>query len=100
MLVLKWTLVGFLLAISYKSVLLALLMKDDYEKTIDTIDGMLESERTLMLPDDTIITYILATDPREKVKLLSKEARFYKFGTATPEWVIEGYFLHMYMQHY
>ena len=94
----KWTLVGFLLAISYKSVLLALLMRDDYEKTVDTMDDMLESGRTFMLPEDTIIKYILDTDPREKVKMLAKEAQFYKFGTATPVWVIEGYFL--LIQHY
>ena len=92
-LVMKWMLVGFLLSISYKSVLRALLIKVEYENTINTIDDMLESERTLMIPEDTPIKYILETDPREKVKLLSKEAQFYKFGTATPEWVIEGYFL-------
>lgn len=99
LLVLKWTLVGFFLAISYKSVLRALLMKVEYENKIDTIDEMLESQRTLMVLDDTSIKHLMQTDPREKIKMMAKDAQFYKFykknstKKISQEWVIEGYFL-------
>ena len=44
--------VGFLLAISYKSVLRAMLMKTYYEDTIDTIDDMLDSTRQFFVQSD------------------------------------------------
>ena len=49
MLVLKWTVVGFLLTISYKSVLRSMMMKVEYENTIDSVDDLLESDRKLFL---------------------------------------------------
>ena len=91
LLVMKWSLIGFLLAISYKSVLRTLLMNIEYEDTIDTIDDMLLSGRTFLLARDTPLKYILDTDPREKVKLLAKDAKFYEYGSGTPlDWVFQG----------
>ena len=71
--------VGFLLTTSYKSVLRAMLMKVYYEETIDSIDDMLKSERSLMAAIDTLVPTLLASDPREKVKELAKRVSFYKF---------------------
>ena len=65
-------------------------MKSEYDNTIDTIDEMLESDRIFLVTEDTPLKYILETDPREKVKMLAKRAKFYKYGTGTPEWVLKG----------
>ena len=81
LIVFKWMIVGFLLTISYKSVLRAMLMKVYYAETIDSIDDMLKSERTLMMAGDSIIPHLIASDPREKVKKLAGRISFYKFGS-------------------
>ena len=73
--------VGFMLTISYKSVLRAMLMNIYYEKTIDTIDDMLASERTFMVASDSILPVLLASEPRMKVKELAERVQFYKYGT-------------------
>ena len=79
--VFKWMMVGFLLTCSYKSVLRAILMKTYYEDTIDTIDDMLDSSRTFMVQSDNLIPWLLASDPRLKVKELARRVHFYKHGT-------------------
>ena len=81
LIVLKWMLVGFMLTISYKSVLRAMLMKIYYEKPIDSIDDMLASDRTFMVSKDGIFPALLAADPRMKVKELSERVIFYGHGT-------------------
>ena len=90
LLVLKWTLIGFLLAISYKSVLRALLMKGEYENIIDTLDDVLESGRTLEVPEDTPLRFMLETDPRDKVKRLAEKAKFHIMGIKPPESLLKG----------
>ena len=90
MLVLKWTLVGFFLTISYKSVLRAILMKAEYDDTIDTIDDMLQSDRQFIVAGDTGLRQLVETDPRAKVKALAKEVEYYNMGTLSPEKVDKG----------
>ena len=46
-LILKWLMVGFLLSSSYKSVLLATLVSPAYEKPIDTVQDLLDTERSI-----------------------------------------------------
>lgn len=66
-------------------------MKVEYEDTIDTIDDVLLSGRTFLVAQDTPLRYIMETDPRDKVQLLAKEAKFYDYGTGIPvEWVFQG----------
>ena len=72
---------GFMLTISYKSVLLAMLMNSYYENTIDSVDDMLASDRTFMVSEDSIFPTLLASDPRMKVKELAESVIFYKHGT-------------------
>ena len=74
--------VGFLLTTSYKSVLLAMMTNIYYEKTIDTIDDMLSSERTVSVwvTNDTKIPYHMALDPRMKVQELAKRVVLYNHG--------------------
>ena len=96
LIVFKWMVVGFLLTISYKSVLRAMLMKVYYEETIDTIDDMLKSERLPMAAIDTIVPTLLASDPREKVKTLAKRVSFYKLGSGRPsdvKYLVDGYIM-------
>ena len=90
MLVLKWTILGFFLTISYKSVLRAILMKTEYDDTIDTIDDMLRSDRQFVVAGDTGLRQMVETDPRTKVKALAKEVEFYNQGTLSPEMVDRG----------
>ena len=80
LIVFKWMIVGFMLTISYKSVLRAMMMNIYYEKTIDTIDDVLASERTFMVLSDSILPFLLATDPRMKVQELAERVIFYKYG--------------------
>ena len=92
LLVLKWTVLGFLLTISYKSVLRAMMMKVEYENTIDTIDDMLLSERKFLVAGDTQLRYLVEGDPRMKVKQLVKQVKYYSHGTIGPntELITEG----------
>ena len=79
----KWMVVGFFFSISYKSVLRAMMIKIEYEKTIDTIDDMLQSEMPLMMASDVFFQYLLETDPRKKVKALSEKIELSVYGTGT-----------------
>ena len=96
LIVFKWMIVGFLLTISYKSVLRAMLMKVYYEETIDSIDDMLKSERSLVTAIDSIVPTLLASDPREKVKKLAERVNFYEFGSdgrGDLKHLIDGYIM-------
>ena len=94
MLVLKWTVLGFLLTISYKSVLRSMMMKVEYEDTIDTVDDLLQSDRKLFLTGDTAQKYLFLGDPRERVKKLVSRTKYYDLGSdvreMTPPWVRDG----------
>ena len=91
LLVLKWTLLGFLLSMSYKSVLRAMMMKVDYDDTIETIDDMLQSDRKFLAAGDTYQRVLLMRDRRIKVQQLAREVKWYEFGRQTaPEWVVKG----------
>ena len=90
MLVLKWSICGFLLTISYKSVLRVIMMSTEYDDTIDTIDDMLQSERQFMVAGDTGLRRLVETDPRPKVKILAKEVKYFDYGTIPPEEVAMG----------
>ena len=81
MLVLKWTVLGFLLTISYKSVLRSMMMKVEYEDTIDTVDDLLESDRKLFVTEDTAQKYLFLGDPRVKVRKLANRTLYYNLGS-------------------
>ena len=86
-LVLKWMIIGFFLTLSYKSDLRAMMMNEYYEDTIDNIDDMVASGRKFMVADDTVSKFLLASDPRMKVKKLAERAQFFRhrtgYGTKT-----------------
>ena len=55
-----------------------------YEHTIDTIDDVLSSDRTVMVTKDSILRHLLMSDPRMKVKkLLAERVSFYELGTGS-----------------
>ena len=49
-----------------------------YEQTVDNIDEMVASGRTLWVASDTAIPFLLASDPRDKVQQMAKGAKSYK----------------------
>ena len=83
----KWAIVGFLLTLSYKSVLRAILMKTEYEDTIDTIDDLLQSDRQLVIAADTPLKSWVESDPREKVQALNraKQTKYFNLGIGDGE---------------
>ena len=85
LIVIKWIVVAFLLTTSYKSILLALMTNVYYEQTVDNIDEMVASGRTLWVASDTAIPFLLASDPRDKVQQMAKGAKSYKQGRGTWE---------------
>ena len=90
LLVLKWTVLGFVLTIGYKSVLRAIMMKTEYDDTIDTIDDMLKSDQQLMLPSDiAVIVELVVSDPRKQVQTLAGNAEYYVQGKITPISIVE-----------
>ena len=64
-------------------------MKGEYEKTIDTLDDLLESERIMDLAEDTPMKFMLDTDPRDKVKRIAKTTIFSINGISPPEHLVK-----------
>ena len=89
LIVFKWTLVGFLLTTSYKSILLSNMMKMEYENTIETTDDVLQSDRTFLLAG--FQKALLMNDKRKGVKpLKSLKLEYYDVFPTIPEWTNEG----------
>ena len=107
LLVIQWVFIGFLLTISYKSVLLANMMSVEYEKGIDTIDDMINSKKPLMVIRSMEPAFV--TDPRPKVIELSKQVQYYDFDiqvnswrrlgrlAKVPQWILNGQALYRVM---
>ena len=95
-LVLKWAMIGFLLTISYKSVLLSNMINIEYERGFDTVEDVLRSEKTLWIDGGSGIVNLMKTDPREKIKELAKKTRTYETEyrvrkqSIAPLWLSEG----------
>ena len=86
-----WILLGFLLTISYKSVLLANMTSVEYEKGIDSIEDMLYSTKPLMVIRS--MKALFATDPRSQVNELSKKIQYFDFdasGSRIPRQILHG----------
>ena len=93
-LLLKWAMTGFLLTISYKSVLLANIINIEYEKGYNTVEDVLGSNKPLWIDGTSGIGNLLKTDPRGKVQKLANNAKSWETeinekGIA-PLWITEG----------
>ena len=93
LLLMKWMVVGFFFTMCYKSYMRAMMIKIDYEKTIDTIDDMLMSEIPIKMVSNTHLPLLLANDPRETMKALANKIEYYERedGGKNPDWIEKGY---------
>ena len=83
--------IGFLLTISYKSVLLSKLINIEYEKGLDSIDDVLRSNKPVVTDGTSAITNLVKSDPREKMKEIGERLKLYKSEKgAVPMWVVKG----------
>ena len=93
-LILKWAMTGFLLTISYKSVLLANIINIEYEKGYNTVEDVLGSNKPVWIDGTSGIATLLKTDPRGKVQRLAKKARYFETEITekgiAPRWISEG----------
>ena len=84
-----WILLGFLITICYKSVLRANMMSIVYEKAIDSIEDMLNSNKPLMVM--RAMKNLLETDPLPQVIELSKQVEYFDFeNSRVPQWILDG----------
>ena len=73
LLVMEWMLLGFLITLSYKSVLLASLISVQNEKSIDTLEDMLLTDRKILMQKRTSTEILVRTDPRPGIQQLAKK---------------------------
>ena len=77
-LLLLWVVVGCLLSMSYRSVLLASLVSNEFAETIDTIEDVLHSGLPYYVAGNSGGPVLLNGDPRPSVKQLVKnQVRYY-----------------------
>ena len=94
MIILIWIICGYVLTLSYESVLRAMLMKTYYEKKIDSIDDVLVTERELIINGGSLWPYLIASDPRPKVRDLARRTKSYSLDISRRdlgiEWLHKG----------
>ena len=73
-----WLLTGFLITSGYKSVLLSTLISIEYERPIDTIKDLLETEIPILM-DDVALSSIF-TDPRDSIREIGKKITPYEMS--------------------
>ena len=90
LLVSLWIIVGFLLTLSYKSVLRANMMSTEYEKGIDSIEDMINSNKPLMVISS--MKYFFEMDPTTDIKELAKQVSYYEYkDLRMPREILDGY---------
>ena len=71
-----------------------MMMKVEYEDSIDSVDDLLQSDRKLFLTNDTAQKYLFLGDPRKDVIKLRNKTQYYNLGSdvreMTPPWVRDG----------
>ena len=72
-------------------------MKTYYEKKIDSIDDMLADDREFVIYGESAIRQMMASDPRPKVRDLSRRTTGYGADASQEkhgyEWIYRGYVL-------
>ena len=91
-LVIIWILVGFLLTISYKSVLRSNLIYVQYEKPIDSVEELLKTDKQIFLDGTSALVNMIGGDRRQKMIEMNKRIKHYKHtgGQNPPSWISEG----------
>ena len=90
-LLLIWIVFGFLLTMSYKSVLRSSMVHIYYEKGTDSVEDILKSDRELFVYGNSSIRKFLDGDKRNKMIELNKRSKFYQEENGKiPIWVSDG----------
>ena len=89
---LTWLIVGFFISMCYKSVLLANMVNNEYEETIDTVEDILRFGMPYYVAGNTGGPVLMNGDPRASVKQLVKnQVRYYNLtNQEMPEYVKYG----------
>ena len=90
LLLLKWIVLAFFVAKSYKQVLLVNLVDTGYEKPIENLEELVSSGKPLAAPINSNIPRLLSADPRTSAKKLVDQVRWYNFTGQLPEWAKQG----------
>ena len=76
---------GNVITMAYKSNLLSSLTAIRYEETIDTLNDLLDSDLGVLLPNNTAVHKMFASDPRSIMKKIYKKSHIYPYrGTIPP----------------
>ena len=98
-LVMIWLLAGFLLTISYKSVLRSNLIYVQYEKPIDSVEEFLKTDKQIYLDGTSALVNMMAGDRRQKMIEMNKRIKHYKAEGGSenqnseklvPSWISKG----------
>ena len=79
-LVAAWLVLGYLITMSYKSVLRASLVSIHYEKPIDTLEDLLVTDRKILMMTNTSTEIMMRTDPRPGMQQLAKKITWIPHG--------------------
>ena len=90
LLLLKWLLATFFVALSYKQVLLANLIDTGYEKPIENLDELVNSGKPYVAGQNTNFPRLLSLDPRPSVKKLAEQVLWYNYTGQVPQWIQDG----------
>ena len=92
LLVLKWSMMGFLLTMCYKQILLSTLIHIEYEKGLDSIEDVIMSNKPVTYDGTSGIASLLKNDPRDHVKeIIRRQKPYVSEKGIAPLWVSEGY---------
>ena len=79
-LVAAWLVLGYLITMSYKSVLRASLVSIHYEKPMETLEDLLVTDRKILMMANTSTEIMMRTDPRPNMQQLAKKITWIQHG--------------------
>ena len=88
-LILKWLFFGNVITMAYKSTLLSSLITVRYESPIDTIVDLEKSGLPALLPNNTPLQTMFATDPRRVMQKVYNKSLVYPFDGTPPMFIFE-----------
>ena len=88
-LILKWLFLGNVITMAYKSTLLSSLITERYERPIDTIIDLERSGLPILLPSNTPLPTMFATDPRRIMQKIYNNSITYPFNGRPPAFIWE-----------
>ena len=90
-LVLIWIISGFLLSISYKSVLRSNMIHIQYEKPIDSVEDLIQTNLQVFVDGSTTKANLMTGDTRKRIIEMNKRVKYYGLEDGTwPSWVTKG----------